>query len=109
MIEMSVSLLENCGKFRVFATEIEANLLWVSRNPTLMGFRRKVRVWALPENSAKFWNSNSNSDRGESAEIPLMAKLNCLEFAVLVTLSMMKVLLDQALLGTLNVSEKVPC
>jgi hypothetical protein len=38
-----------------------------------------------------------------------MAKLNCLELAVLVTLSMMKVLLDQALLGTLNVSEKVPC
>jgi hypothetical protein len=109
VIEIWVSPLENCGKFRVFATEIEANLSWVYRNPTLVGFNRKVRVWVLPENSAKFWNSNSNFDRGESAEIPLMAKLNCLELAVLVTLSMMKVLLDQALLGTLNVSEKFPC
>jgi hypothetical protein len=38
-----------------------------------------------------------------------MEKLNCFELSVLVILSMMKLLLDHALFGTLNVSENVPC
>jgi hypothetical protein len=38
-----------------------------------------------------------------------MEKLNCFELSMLETLSMMKLLLDHALFGTLNVSEKVPC
>jgi hypothetical protein len=103
------SALENSGKSRVLATEIEENLLWVSLNPKLLGFRVKISVWVLPENSDGFVNSNSKFDSCKLSEIPLMAKLNCFEPSMLETLSMMKLLLDQALLGTLNVLDKVPC
>jgi hypothetical protein len=108
-MKISASALENSGKSRVLATEIEAKLFSVSTNPKLFGFRVKVSVWVLPENSAGFVNSNSKLSSGKSARIPLMAKLNCFVLSMLETLSMMKPLLDQALFGTLNVSEKVPC
>jgi hypothetical protein len=108
-MKISESALENSGKSRVLATEIEANLFWVSQNPKLVGFKAKVSVWVFPENSDGFVNSNSNFDSGKSGEIPLMAKLNCFELSKSETLSMMKSLLDQSLLGTLNVLEKVPC
>jgi hypothetical protein len=109
VIKISQSPLENSGKSRALATKIEANLFSFSTNPKLFGSSVKVSVWVLSKNSAGFVNSNSNLDSGKPAEIPLMAKLNCFELLVLETLSMMKLLLDQALLGTLNVSEKVPC
>ena len=109
MMKISLSASEKFGKSRVLATEIAANLFWFSTNPVLVGFSTKVRVWVLPGNSARFVNSNSNFDRNKFFETSLMAKLNCLELSELVTLSMINLLLDQALLGTLNVSEKVPC
>ena len=109
MIKIWGSVVRNFGKFRVLGNEIEANLFWVAKNPELVGFSTKVRVWVSPENSARFVNSNSNFDRCGSAEIPWMVKVNCFELSMLVTLSIMKLLLDQALLETLNVSEKVPC
>jgi hypothetical protein len=108
VIKISESPFENSGKSKVLATEIEANLFWVSTNPVGVGFSTKVSVWVLPENSARFVNSNLNVDRNKLVETSLMAKLNCFELSVLVTLSMMKLLLDQALLLILNVSEKVP-
>jgi hypothetical protein len=108
-MKISDSALENSGKSRVLATEIGAKLFWVSKNPKLFGFRVKISVWVLPENSAGLVNSNSKLDSGKPALIPLMAKLNSFELSMLETLSMMKSLLDQALFGTLNVSEKVPC
>ena len=108
-MEISESPLENSGKSRVFAIKIEAKLFSFSKNPKLFDFRVKVSAWVLPENSAGFVNCNSNLDIGSPAEISWMAKLNCLELSVLETFSMMKLLLDQALLRTSNVSEKVPC
>ena len=108
-MKISESPSENSGKSRVLATEIEANSFWVSKSPRLCGFSIKVSVWVLHENSAKFVNSNSNFDSNKFLETSLIAKLNCFELSVFVTLSMIKLLLDQALLGTLNVSEKVPC
>lgn len=109
MIKISESPFVNSGKSRVFATEIEAILLWVSNNPKLFGFSTKVSNWISSENSAGFVNSNSNFDSGRLAEIPCIAKLNCFELSELVTFSMMKLLSDQALFETLNVSEKLPC
>jgi hypothetical protein len=118
VIKIWESPLENSGESGVFAVtvksifpaiDIEANLFSFSKNPKLIGFSTKVSVWVFPENSAGFVNSNSNFDRGKLAEIPWMAKLNSLELSMLETLSMMKLLVDQALFETLNVSEKVPC
>jgi hypothetical protein len=107
-MKISESPLENSGKSRVFATEMDAKLFWTSTNPTLAGFSPKVSVWVLPENSARFVNSNSNFDSVTLVEIPWIEKLNCFELSVLVILSIMKLLLDHALFGTLNVSENVP-
>jgi hypothetical protein len=81
----------------------------LAKNPKLLGLSQKARVLVSIENSVGFVNSNSNFDRDKLVETSLMAKLYCFELSVLVTLSMMKLLLDQLLLGTLNVSEKVPC
>ena len=74
-----------------------------------MGFNRKFRVWALDWNSVGSVNSSENFDRGWVGEIPWIVKVKFLELSEFVTLSMMKLELDQPLLGTLNVSEKVPC
>ena len=108
-MKISESALVNSGKSRVLATETAANLFPFSKNPKLIGFSPKVSVCVSPENSAIFVNSNSNFDSGSPPEIPRMAKLNCFELSVLLTLSMMKLLFDHALLAKSNVSEKVPC
>ena len=74
-----------------------------------MGVSWKVRVWVWPENWDRFGKWSWKLDRVGVVWIPWMVKVNCLELERLVTLSIMKLLLDQEDLGTLNSSEKVPC